>query len=366
MRDYSVLIVGGGPAGLATATELARQRIAAVVVERSAYNDLRIGEHLAPNGVLQLRALDPALCMPADVHSLSAGVIAYWGSETANHMDYFLHPGQYGLNVCRPRFDVDLARAAETSGATILRSASLQCVVRSNTFWQVDIGLDGRTRKVTVPVIVDATGRAATFSRRQGARVRAHDRQVAVVAFQNHSNEGCLGTRSIVEAAETGWWYCAPINATRSMCMFVTDDDLLPRGAKHELCAWWLEQLGRTVHVSWQFGEPSHSRDFAARSARSQCLDVQFGSGWLAVGDAAMAFDPLASQGIAKALNHGRRAAASISAYLAGDPSSLERFALHLRREYADYQTRRAQYYRLETRWSRSIFWRRRHNAVTL
>ena len=41
------------------------------------------------------------------------------------------------------------------------------------------------------------------------------------------------------------------------------------------------------------------------------------------VGDAAMAFDPLASEGIAKALNGGRRAAASIAAYLAGDASSL-------------------------------------------
>ena len=41
--------------------------------------------------------------------------------------------------------------------------------------------------------------------------------------------------------------------------------------------------------------------------------------GWLAVGDAAIAFDPLTSQGIAKALDHGKRAAASIAAYLAGD-----------------------------------------------
>ena len=32
--------------------------IAAMVIERSAYDDLRIGEHLTPAGVLQLRALD--------------------------------------------------------------------------------------------------------------------------------------------------------------------------------------------------------------------------------------------------------------------------------------------------------------------
>ena len=218
-RDDTVLIVGGGPAGLATALELAHQHIAAMVVERSAYNDLRIGEHLTPPGVLRLRALDPAFPGPAGVHGESAGVTAYWGSETANHTDYFLHPGQHGLNLSRPRFDADLARAAESSGVSILRIASLKRAVRSNAVWQVDIDRDGSADQVTVSFIVDATGRLASFSRQQGARIQAHDRQVAVVAFQDCSNEAPPNTRSIVEAAENGWWYVAPINATRSMCM---------------------------------------------------------------------------------------------------------------------------------------------------
>jgi flavin-dependent dehydrogenase len=83
--------------------------------------------------------------------------------------------------------------------------------------------------------------------------------------------------------------------------------------------------------------------------------------GWLAVGDAAMAFDPLASQGIAKALDHGKRAASSIAAYLSGDAMSLERLALDLRREYASYRATRADYYRIETRWPESVFWKRRN-----
>src|SRR5262249_62151318 len=108
-----------------------------MVVERSAYNDLRIGEHLTPPGVLRLRALDPAFPGPAGVHGESAGVTAYWGSETANHTDYFLHPGQHGLNLSRPRFDADLARAAEASGVTILRIGSLKRAVRRNAVSQV-------------------------------------------------------------------------------------------------------------------------------------------------------------------------------------------------------------------------------------
>jgi 2-polyprenyl-6-methoxyphenol hydroxylase-like FAD-dependent oxidoreductase len=194
----------------------------------------------------------------------------------------------------------------------------------------------------------------------------AHDRQVAIVAFQDGANAAYPNTRSIVEAAENGWWYCAQINATRSMCMFVTNDDLLPRGGRRKLRPWWLDQLGRAVYVPRQFRDLAHSRDFFTRSARSQCLDVPFGSGWLAVGDAAMAFDPLASQGIIKALNHGKRAATSISAYLNGEDSSLERFALQLRQEYAVFHATRAQYYRLEQRWPQSTFWKRRNIVVKL
>ena len=118
--------------------------------------------------------------------------------------------------------------------------------------------------------------------------------------------------------------------------------------------------VGQAIHVPREFRDLAHSSDFVTRSARSQCLDVPVGSGWLAVGDAAMAFDPLASQGIVKALDHGRRAAASISAYLKGEHSSLEKFALHLRREYAVFHAMKAKYYRLEQRWPQSIFWQRR------
>lgn len=360
-QDLPVLIIGGGPAGLATALELVRRHIAAIVVERGTYHGFRIGEHLTPAGVLRLRAHDPGFPRVAGVHGESAGLIAYWGSEAANHTDYFMHPGQYGLNLCRPRFDVDLARAAKSSGVTIWRCASLKQASRSNSVWQAEIDRDGGTDQVTASFIVDATGRLATFARRQGARIHAHDRQVAVVIFQDCTNDAYPDMRSVVEARENGWWYCSSINATSSVCMFVTDDDLLPRGGKRVLRAWWLDQLGQTVHVPGRFSDVAYSRDFITCSARSQCLDIPVGSGWLAVGDAAMAFDPLASQGIAKALDHGQRAATSISAYLKGDDSSLERFALDLKREYAVFQTTRAQYYCLEQRWPQSVFWRRRN-----
>jgi flavin-dependent dehydrogenase len=335
--------------------------VAASVIERSAYDDLRIGEHLHPSAALALRDIASRANQSLDTHFASAGIEAYWGSETANHMDYFAHPGQHGLNLSRPLFDTDLARACELSGATVLRSATLTRALRRKIDWDVAIAVDGNTQNCRVSFIVDATGRAAKFSRGQGAKVHGQDRQIAIVAFMNGSTNDFNNTRSLVETHEMGWWYTAPLGPTRSICMLITDDDLLPRGADSTLCGWWLEQLRRTVELVRRFPDFRPCQRLAVRSARSQLLGPLCGPGWLAVGDAAMAFDPLASQGISKALDHGKRAASSIAAYLSGDALSLERLALQLNQEYAAYRAARADYYRIEMRWPQSVFWKRRH-----
>jgi flavin-dependent dehydrogenase len=72
---------------------------------------------------------------------------------------------------------------------------------------------------------------------------------------------------------------------------------------------------------------------------------------WLAVRDAAMAFDPLSSQGIVKAFDHAFRAGSSIAAHFAGDAHALQRLASALEAEYAAYRATQARYYKIETRW---------------
>ena len=335
--------------------------VATLVIERSAYDDIRIGEHLHPSAALAVRAIASKANLSLATHFASAGIEAYWGSKTANHMDYFTQPGQKGLNLSRPIFDTDLARACELSGATVLRSTTLARALRKKTNWDVTIESGGHTKNCGVSFIVDATGRTAKFSRGQGAKVHGQDRQIAVVAFMSRSTNDFNNTRSLVETAEMGWWYSAPLGPTRSICMLITDDDLLPRGLSSKLYDWWLDQLRRTVQLAQHFPDCRPCQRLVVRSARSQLLSPLCGLGWHAVGDAAMAFDPLASQGISKALDHGKRAASSIAAYLSGDALSLVRLALQLNQEYAAYRAMRADYYRIEMRWPQSVFWKRRH-----
>jgi flavin-dependent dehydrogenase len=95
----------------------------------------------------------------------------------------------------------------------------------------------------------------------------------------------------------------------------------------------------------------------AAHGAR---LASAAGPGWLAVGDAAMSFDPLSSQGLFHALYTGMKGGEAAARMLAGDAAAGPAFAAGLEPVWEAYQFHRALYYGMERRWPDAPFWRRR------
>jgi flavin-dependent dehydrogenase len=80
--------------------------------------------------------------------------------------------------------------------------------------------------------------------------------------------------------------------------------------------------------------------------------------GWVAVGDAASAYDPLSSLGICKALESGLRAGKAIA------EGRLDEYEAWVRSSFEDYLRTREAYYAMEQRWPASPFWRARHRPV--
>ena len=91
-------------------------------------------------------------------------------------------------------------------------------------------------------------------------------------------------------------------------------------------------------------------------------MDPITGNNWLVAGDAAIAFDPLSSQGIYRALKSGLLAARTIENYLLGDQTALKEYARGIQRGFDKYLSMRAITYGRERRWTSSAFWHRRHN----
>ncbi|MFL5284648.1 MAG: NAD(P)/FAD-dependent oxidoreductase [Rhodopila sp.] len=95
-------------------------------------------------------------------------------------------------------------------------------------------------------------------------------------------------------------------------------------------------------------------------AAHSAFLAPASGDGWLAAGDAAMAFDPLSSQGLFNAIYTGLAAAEAADRALDRDMDALPGYQRTLAPIQAAYRAHLSAFYGLERRWTDRPFWQRR------
>jgi 2-polyprenyl-6-methoxyphenol hydroxylase-like FAD-dependent oxidoreductase len=364
--QVDVMVLGGGPAGCAAALGLTQQGHSVVVVERSEYQAVRIGETLPPiarNLLAELGVWDHFL---RGGHSPSFGVSSAWGRATLYENDFIYNPYGHGWHVDRARFDAMLAQTATEAGAKVCRGTRLNRLEQNPSGdWEFDVVTASGPCRYRSRFCVDASGRAATFARKQGAHRVLFDRLFAVVAFLASTAAGTpLDCRTLVEAAEQGWWYSARLPNSQLVIAYMTDADLYAR-RQGDRAAELHEQLRHAPHtqaLTQHCSIANGPRIFAANSSR---LDRPAGRNWLAVGDAAMSFDPLSSQGVCRALESGLAAARSIQAVWDGDETALDRYVQSIDRIFTNYLRERNFHYSREKRWLHSTFWRRRMNSIS-
>jgi flavin-dependent dehydrogenase len=258
-----------------------------------------------------------------------------------------------------------LARAAENAGAKVYRAAQPISIEKApNDGWRAEIASGGDRQQWRARFVVDATGRTSAFARKQGAIRTSYDHLVAAVAFFTPQLGGhASDSFTVVEAVENGWWYSASLPDRRRVVAFMTDADLYAQGCRTSN-DYWLEQLLRTEHTKSRLDARALDAEPRVFPANSSGLDGMAGTNWLAVGDAAMAFDPLSSQGVCHALKSGIQAAQSIHRQISGDEGTRLEYVAWLEETFDRYVALRSYYYRKEQRWPASLFWIRRHAAV--
>ncbi len=359
----SVLIIGGGPAGLVLASALAGAGVSVTLVEKDGYSNVRLGEHIGPATIQALRAMGLAEAVDVAQHMVCSGIDAWWGSTTPHHTDYLLHPVGFGLNLSRPQFDLAIAKVCQRRGVEILTPARVVRAKRRSQEWEVEIESRASVVQTTAKLVVDASGRSAVFARAQGVRSQLGERLAAFIAVgERGPGTQETASRVIVEATSIGWWYFAPIAGRRCIGMLVADPKSRT-GARVDPRNWWESALAQTEHVGRHVAPYQRGGEITVRSTQSRRLETAHGPGWIAIGDAAMTFDPLSSKGIAKAVGEGRDAAAAIELFLRGDQNALAPYASSHLARYDEYISTRAGYYHLELRWSDSAFWRERQES---
>ena len=364
---FDVAVVGGGPAGTSAALALAQAGASVVVVERTRYEQARVGETLPGACRALLARLGVWERFLALCPRRAPCVLSAWGGEDLSWQDALYDPHGEGWHVDRRAFDAMLAEQAQASGVDVRRGTSVARVHAVDGEFQLVFSHARGSETLSARGLVDATGRAASVATQLGATRRVHDALIGLVAFvpappaffgaPNHGTPATEAT--LVEAAADGWWYSAPLPDASFVVAFMTDADLLPRG-RAELRSAWRAALARTQHTLARLGTVPEC-DLRVAPARSSVLEPAGGPGWLAIGDAALAMDPLSSGGVLEALRSGLGVATVLTASASLDGAQ---HAAATSQRAARYLIRRAHYYGAERRWGSSPFWRRRGGVL--
>jgi flavin-dependent dehydrogenase len=279
-----------------------------------------------------------------------------WGGPELTASPFVFEPYGYGAHVDRAEFDASLANAAEAAGATVLRGLRVtSCEPVAERSWRLRAGDD----QLSAAAVIFATGRRAGLVRKLGARRRLRDRLVGVAVEYAGGRDG--GGSTLVEAAREGWWYSAALPRGRRIVALMTDPDICRAGRYTDL-ARWNATLATTRHTADRVaGLVAVSRPRAACAASHRLERAAARGRWLAVGDAAMAVDPLSGSGLVRALLSGEAAATAIAHWLVGRREPTDAYERWLDVRFAEYWSERGAYYAHEQRWPDAPFWSRRN-----
>ncbi len=335
----AVLVAGGGPAGLAAAIALAERGLRALVAELRATEVTSRAEMLPPAAGPVLARLGIAEIVE---RSVSLGpALSLWEGERPETRDHGmgLHPP--AISIDRRDLDRQLRARAAALGVEI-KALRVKRVAGCAGDWRVTLSGAGGGEDVRARFLLDATGRAAQVARRLGARL--HFGQ-PLVARTWQVPPACY-PRLVVEATPSGWWYALPLTNGGGTLGFVSSPNA--------------EVASPTLLAS-----PPEGMAPACWDARMARLVPLAGDGWLAAGDAAAAFDPIASQGLFTALSGGFFAGNAAADALSGNADAPLVFANLIARTAA--RTHRATPLQYAFARQDSPFWRRMgRNASTV
>ncbi|MFG3253160.1 NAD(P)/FAD-dependent oxidoreductase [Streptomyces sp. NPDC048172] len=340
---YDVIVVGGGPAGSATAGLLAQEGRSVLLLEREKFPRYHIGESLIP-GVLQTLdrlGLQQRLKDSDFVRKYGGSLV--WGKGLPLWSFSFDQGGPYehAYQVRRADFDALLLTRARELGAHVVEEATVrEPVMDGDRMTGVRYRTSAKKETVTARarIVVDATGQQRWLGRHFDM-VDWHEdlRNIAVWSY----HQGCLrfpgkaAGNILTEYRPGGWIWFIPLHDGTTSIGYVTPTAELAKTGltPEELYVKQVEgsrEVRRLMEPSVQVSDYRTIRDWSYN-----CTSFQ-GPGWLCVGDAAAFVDPLLSTGVTLALR-GAATAAKAAGRMLTDPETAAQTGQAYERSYRNF-----------------------------
>jgi flavin-dependent dehydrogenase len=359
------LVVGGGPAGSACAIRLARGGARVGLLEATDFSRFRIGETIGPAIRPLLSELGIADSDESPWSAPCSGLAAAWGQAEPLQQPSLFNPYGRGICIDRRGFDRMLFERARDAGAVAFTRCRLATTVEKSSHWTFSLRTPQTTVHGRTTWLVAATGRTVNAPLAPSQSRRWLDRLVAIAAVRIDGEElsRACSRAALVEATPNGWWYSTTLPDGRALWVFFTDMDLLPSGkrAVDRFLAEQIDAAGLTRARYELASTGSRHSSWKGFDARSSIRRIVLARRWVAIGDAAMAFDPLRGRGVIDALQSGIEVADWLLWHPHGrDDGEVPGWATTAADRFNDYYRDLSAIYGRETRWSGSIFWQRR------
>ena len=356
---FDVLVLGCGPAGAAVAMVLANGGAKVLVLERATASKWKPGEILDGSVIWPLREMHAHHAIKALGQLRSAGTMSIWGGVEASEIEGISSAVGGNLLVDRDAFEQGLRE-------------DVQNVVAAYVPYDAKIGITrvrqgfgvrwlGSKQQALCSIVVEATGRAAG-ALGQGHRL-ALDELVGLLAYVEAPREH-HDTRLYIESSKDGWWYSVLLPNGKLVIAFMTDAKVA-RGGEGRRRSLFEAALSATTLTRSRIPIALEGISLRSAPANTSRRTALCGNNWLAVGDAASAYDPLAGQGVPGALARGAAAGRLILA----EGSFMKAMNLYADAErscFADYLQVRRIIYSRETRWKNYQFWQARREAISV
>jgi flavin-dependent dehydrogenase len=339
-NHYDAVIIGGGPAGAASASILAEYGHRVLVLEREKFPRYHVGESLIPFSYQPLHRLGLIPKMKASAFVKKYSVVFISPNGKASHPFYFFN--RYDREtvaqtwqVLRSEFDQMLLDSARALGAVVMEESTVQGLIREN-----GLVAGVRVRKKSgpiaeyrAPMTLDCTGKEAFCAVRNGWRMKDPClNKIAVWTYYKGSKREPgidEGQTAVAYVPEKGWFWHIPQHNDMVSVGVVAEGKYLTRGGvkdpeqifKREV----LENLWIKDHLSVgkQVGPYYLTSEYSFHSRHCGC------EGLLLVGDAFAFLDPVFSSGLMLALKSGVMAGDAVHEALLARDFSPERFAAY-------------------------------------